>query len=755
MRKEKLLLILKELGLFAMQFFFSRILLLGKISPVGLSFAFVRMLTGGNIFIVILNYVISKIYSFFSYTEIVIVGYEIVFLTLYYFAKEFIKKKNELVLVFVFLVLSNTMRLYFEITSLYGIICFFAELSLEIIVLYYFYKLFKIYKSKFIFCKFSRLDYFMFSLAILFLSIGIFSYKYLLLLFGFGLINLALILLCKIFPIDKYLIAMIFFALGAVIASGNSVYLVYASIVAVLFAEIRDFGKIIFFLLSCLIFFCTAILLKLSTIFAIMSFAVPPLVFLAIPTKFKILLENFFISGEENFIYKYASDSKLGLVKSKLILMSNTLSLMQNNFKFLLVGKIDRGMACKELAADIINNCCYNCEYYKSCYMGNINKRTMIEDMIKKSIDYDGISFTDITNGLQSYCAKSSFLLGEINRIAKVYLSYETTMKTEDESKLVIASELQNFANIFFDFTKIIDNFSTINERLSRNLKESLLNSMVDVKEAGIFENSSGIKSVGIISTNEQILRKEMLDAIYRVTKNRVKLKDVKHIEYSGLSFATFLPDSKLKISFSISSKSKENQNGDTAAIERLDENRYFIALADGMGHGEKANRISAMVLSLIRSLFEVGFNEDLIIQSVNKLLLPAGLDNFTTLDACIVDLENEVCTFVKLGSSVSVLKHKNTSEVISCESLPIGIIQNIKPTITKKQITAGDMIFIASDGIVDAFGSIDTYRSFINDSKIFNMKKYLDDVLSDAEFQNKKHPDDMTIIGINILKNR
>ena len=52
------------------------------------------------------------------------------------------------------------------------------------------------------------------------------------------------------------------------------------------------------------------------------------------------------------------------------------------------------------------------------------------------------------------------------------------------------------------------------------------------------------------------------------------------------------------------------------------------------------------------------------------------------------------------------------------------------------------------------AFGSIDTYKSFINDSKIFNMKKYLDDVLADAEYQNKKHPDDMTIIGINLLKN-
>ena len=171
------------------------------------------------------------------------------------------------------------------------------------------------------------------------------------------------------------------------------------------------------------------------------------------------------------------------------------------------------------------------------------------------------------------------------------------------------------------------------------------------------------------------------------------------------------------------------------------------------MGHGEKANKISAMVLSLIRSLFEVGFEEDLVIQSVNRLLLPAGLDNFTTLDACVVDLENEYCTFVKLGSSVSVLKHKNTSELISCESLPIGMIQNIKPTIIKKQISAGDMIFIASDGVVDSFKNVDAYKNFINDARIYDMKKYLDDVIFDADFQNQKHKDDMTIIGISLTK--
>jgi len=186
----------------------------------------------------------------------------------------------------------------------------------------------------------------------------------------------------------------------------------------------------------------------------------------------------------------------------------------------------------------------------------------------------------------------------------------------------------------------------------------------------------------------------------------------------------------------------------------KLSDSKYFVAIADGMGHGLNANRISSMILNLIKSMFEVGFDINLIIESVNKLLIPAGVDNFTTLDACVVDIEKCECVFIKLGASVSVLKHKETSELISSASLPIGIVESIRPTIVKKQIYQGDMIFLASDGVVDSFPSVESYATFINDSKIYNMQKFLDNVIFDAESLNQKHLDDMTIIGINLLKN-
>ena len=163
-----------------------------------------------------------------------------------------------------------------------------------------------------------------------------------------------------------------------------------------------------------------------------------------------------------------------------------------------------------------------------------------------------------------------------------------------------------------------------------------------------------------------------------------------------------------------------------------------------------------AKVLSyeVISAVDKIVIDGKLAVETVNKLLIPAGVDNFSTLDACVIDLDKNECVFIKLGSSVSVLKHEKTSELIASDSLPIGIVKNIKPTIVKKQIFQGDMIFLSSDGVVDSFSSVQSFQTFVNDSKIYNMQKFLDNVLFDAESMNQRHIDDMTIIGVNLLKN-
>ena len=116
--------------------------------------------------------------------------------------------------------------------------------------------------------------------------------------------------------------------------------------------------------------------------------------------------------------------------------------------------------------------------------------------------------------------------------------------------------------------------------------------------------------------------------------------------------------------------------------------------------------------------------------------------------------MDREIATFIKLGATVSVIKHKNTSEIIACDSLPIGVVEKLKPTIIKRNIRVNDVLFLSSDGVVDSFADVESYKNYINDSNILNLQRFVDGVVLDASFQNQKHQDDMTIIAINLLKN-
>ena len=755
MDKEKAKKWLKEFGYALLQVVFSRITFFGFVSPVGLPFAFARIFFGGNIFVSTIGYFISKIYAFSSFNVLISTIYEVVILALFYFAIEFFKTKHKILMLYGFLVISNAVSLYFNMFNLTLLWHFAVNFLVEAVLVFYFYMLFRIYKNKFIFFKFSRRDYFYFSILILFLSVGIFEYKFLLDFFGIFILSSLVVFLAKVLPVDKYFISVCLFALGACIASENYLYLVFFVIACLVIFQAKDFSKILYSAV------CLAVMLTLSLLFrmfdalTLVSLALPAIVFLCLPTRLFVKASSLFEIENKDILTHYLEENKTKQIQGKLLLMSASLTSMQNGFKYLLIGKIDRVKASKELAGDIIQKCCGNCEHYKSCFLGNIDKKTLIDSLLFKAIEKSGLGGSDLTNGTIAYCSKNQIMLSEINQTARLFLSYEQSVKKEDESKLMVAGEIRNFANIFQNFAKIVENSSKINEKLSKTLKEALLNRMIDVKEVAISETDFGIKSIDLVLTNEQALRREIPEAIFSITKLNTKMKKPKHMEFSGICLVTFEPVAKIKPEFCVSSRSKEGKNGDTAAITKLSENKYFVAISDGMGHGENANKLSSMVLSIIRSLFEVGLDETLITNSINQLLLPVGLDGFATLDACVLDLDKNLCTFIKLGSSVSVIKHRDTSEVIACASLPIGIVQNVTPTISTKPISAGDMIFIASDGVVDSFQSIEIYKSFINDAKIFNLQKYLDEVVFDANYQNKLHPDDMTIIGINLLKNQ
>ena len=175
---------------------------------------------------------------------------------------------------------------------------------------------------------------------------------------------------------------------------------------------------------------------------------------------------------------------------------------------------------------------------------------------------------------------------------------------------------------------------------------------------------------------------------------------------------------------------------------------KYLIALCDGMGSGERAEQASATAIGLIENFYRAGFDNDLIFNCINKLLTAVNSEVFTAVDICVVDLKEGIADFIKLGASQGMVKTKESVTFIEGASLPVGIVEEVQPTITKRVVRAGDFILLASDGFWDSFADRESPATLFSQCQLTNPETIAHNLLEQAlRASNGVAKDDTTVI--------
>ena len=199
--------------------------------------------------------------------------------------------------------------------------------------------------------------------------------------------------------------------------------------------------------------------------------------------------------------------------------------------------------------------------------------------------------------------------------------------------------------------------------------------------------------------------------------------------------------------------KSGGSVSGDSHSIERLDGDKFMFAICDGMGSGDKAGEKSQTAVGLVENFYKAGFDNEIILSSVNKLLNLERDDMFSTIDICTVDLKNGIADFVKMGASSSYIRGQDSCKIIECGALPVGILQDAKAMTKKVVLNEKDMIVICSDGINDTFGSDSEMKDFLLTIKTSNPQEFADEILKQALANNNGYAvDDMTVLVVKII---
>lgn len=161
---------------------------------------------------------------------------------------------------------------------------------------------------------------------------------------------------------------------------------------------------------------------------------------------------------------------------------------------------------------------------------------------------------------------------------------------------------------------------------------------------------------------------------------------------------------------------------------------------------------MSETAITLVENFYRAGFSSELILSCVNRLMQTFNNETFCAVDIVVADLSNGRCDFVKLGAPESFVRQQGETSVVNGSSLPLGVLEEMKPSTCYRILGNGDLIVLCSDGITDCLGS-ESISDYLNQTVLTNPQIIADELMEEALAKCNNIPkDDMTVVVARIV---
>lgn len=376
---------------------------------------------------------------------------------------------------------------------------------------------------------------------------------------------------------------------------------------------------------------------------------------------------------------------------------------------------------------------------------------TVLLDLVTIALDRNHITLLDIPPFITSQYNNINALVSIINNTTEQYKQYAGLLNNLDASKVLIAEQLTGISKIMRSLSdEVGKNVIFDNAREDKIVNELTYNNIV-CSEAIIYEQNPSILNVSLVVKNEDSEKAKIPKLISKILGHKMVVSNINPAVTGGWSIVEMKNSPRFDIIFGTAAQNKSGQeiSGDTYSLTRIENDKFMMALCDGMGSGETAESSSSLAVGLLENFYKAGFDNEIILTSVNNLLsIGNPNETFSALDICVLDLKCGIADFIKLGASNGFIKHTGGITKIKCESLPVGIVRQIKPISERIVLSAGDIIFLCTDGVADSFANENEMEDFIKSITTVNPQVIAEELLQKAVLNCGGHPkDDMTVL--------
>ena len=413
--------------------------------------------------------------------------------------------------------------------------------------------------------------------------------------------------------------------------------------------------------------------------------------------------------------------------------------------------EINDASSREKMQKELLEKCCKTCERSRRCELSNVSSG------MKKLIDAGclkgRVNLIDLPSEITVNCSHPADVLNCLNGILAEYRKYVSEIENARSGRKLLAEQAKGVSEVMKGCAVDLCRTHAELNGTADNIKKALAANGVSCPEVYTDgENDDEVSAVILGKINIKVCAKIISDTLGRryVLKDKIAVGGDKSCLIFG---APPRLDAAFGVAFAIKSGGKVS--GDTHSVIRINNRTFLMALSDGMGSGEYARKVSESAISLIEAFYRAEMPQDNVLNTINKLLSFNRDERFTCIDIAAVNLETGRADFVKIGSPAGVILREGEIKVLESTSLPLGILDNLRPATSSEILKAGDIVVFMSDGITSAFPSMTELYEFLQGLKPLNPQNLADKILAGALANNgNAAADDMTVLCTRIFEN-
>lgn len=445
------------------------------------------------------------------------------------------------------------------------------------------------------------------------------------------------------------------------------------------------------------------------------------------------------------------------LMQSRLGEISSTFNTLAHSFDELSQRRAQQDVSpVARIFDDTAKKICGNCGLCAHCWEKETAMMYKMVNAVEKKLDEKGYAdILDVPEEFREKCVHAPEFIAAANHFFEINRINSLWEGQMEESRKVLSQQYRGFASVVGALSDELSGDILYENKYEKKIISELKKKQIFLKSICVFEKSDESFEVEAEFYEKEESEKigEICEVISQVLKHPMRVTDTPSDELRVI----FEPLLNYKIVSGVAVLKKDGQQkcGDSYCALSLNDNRYALAISDGMGSGENAACESSVTINLLKKLLLAGFDKTAAVQLINSaLVLKSGTEAFATIDLAVIDLINAQADFVKIGAAAGYIKREDKIESMYCSTLPAGILTEADIQFARKRLCGGDYIVLVSDGVANAKKNTNWIGEVLGGINADEDPDTVAEIILKEAVINKRGAvdDDMTVIAAKIL---